>query len=282
MSTLAEIWEDTLLSIALNDIEHLIETLSKVLNSSKFKKNYDFRMKFTDSLMSDAANRDNEEILKLLLEFFIFNDNEKSLIIAIFEGNIRSVESLLKEGVEIVNITEVGVISLAWCAFKMRHRKEILPLLFEYRQLNADFRNGNRENLLHIFAENHLDENDDDNATEFSEILLKFGVSANELDREGFSPLHRFVSVQNFQLISLIINKGADPNQKNESGETPFLEAVAIDHLDIVDLFLQNGADINARSSCGSTSLHIACGYLSDQMVSLLIRAFCKCQCARQ
>lgn len=114
---------------------------------------------------------------------------------------------------------------------------------------------------------------------EIAEVLINAGVSVNEVDNDGVSPLQR--AVQQFQnvikLVSLLIDKGAIINRNSE--KSPFIElplTCASGRGKMIALLIRNGADVNEKNRFnGETALHVACMSYNakEEIFSLLVES---------
>jgi ankyrin repeat protein len=92
-----------------------------------------------------------------------------------------------------------------------------------------------------------------------AERLLKNGVSANDVNAEGTSPLMAATLFGDARMVALLLQHGADPNQVGPSGTTALMSAVP--DLDKVRLLLEHGGNVNARSENGRTAFLVAASY---------------------
>lgn len=87
--------------------------------------------------------------------------------------------------------------------------------------------------------------------------MLESGADPNETcPRNRETPLHRAIkSNKNKVIIKYLLDYGANPNIGDSEGETPLHRAVSRDEPNIVSLLLSYGADINALDLNGATPL---------------------------
>lgn len=116
----------------------------------------------------------------------------------------------------------------------------------------------------------------DRDAVEITEILITYGVSVNEYNYKGLSPLQLAVSSSNLSLVSFLIEKGADVNTADICEKTPLFEAISKQNVKIVDKLISSGADISAKNRGYLypewTALHLACWVQSKQITNILLR----------
>ncbi len=65
-------------------------------------------------------------------------------------------------------------------------------------------------------------------------------------------------TINNLEIVNILISHGADVNQADEGGATLLIYAVWKGNKDIVALLLKNGADIYAKTRDGRTPLSVA------------------------
>lgn len=98
--------------------------------------------------------------------------------------------------------------------------------------------------------------------TEQAKLLLQDErCDVDQVNKEGNTPLHNAVSINNKEIVTLLIKKRkADVNK---GASTPFHEAIIAHYLDIAQLLIEesNGKiDINKATESGWTPLHTAIG----------------------
>ncbi|KAL1964975.1 hypothetical protein VTN77DRAFT_6175 [Rasamsonia byssochlamydoides] len=108
--------------------------------------------------------------------------------------------------------------------------------------------------------------------TEAVRLLFSLGLEVNAQGRNGDTPLHRAVYVQNVAIIQLLLEAGANTEVQNNEGATPLFETVNLTAvadngrrhrrplwwttITAVEMLLDAGADVNARKNNGWTVLH--------------------------
>jgi len=85
---------------------------------------------------------------------------------------------------------------------------------------------------------------------EVAELLVSKGAIVNAKDDDGYTPLHRTVSIE---MAEYLVSKGADVNAENNYGDTPLHKAVS---REIAEFLVSKGADINAENNHGDTPLY--------------------------
>ncbi|CAG8516038.1 9201_t:CDS:2 [Ambispora gerdemannii] len=85
--------------------------------------------------------------------------------------------------------------------------------------------------------------------------LISRGISPNEKDQNGYTPLAAAVSYNHIAIIELLISNGADVNIRDNEGDTPLCVAETVE---AAQLLLQHGADPFIRNTEGKTPAQVA------------------------
>lgn len=149
-------------------------------------------------------------------------------------------------------------------------RTEIILLLL---RLNADVHNYSDKNssILHEIAA----DNTFDRVEKVLELLLQKGIDVNVVDKDGATPLHKAVELENLAFAKAVLSNGANVNAKiNKYLLTPLHLAVlypaGINDAVIV-LLLNFGCDVNALDAEGKTPLRVAFNTCYDYAVQKLL-----------
>lgn len=244
------------------------EIKKRILKNPELLKQLD--RESNSKLLQKAIEYDFLDLIKLIIEYKV---DATPLELALVRGDVTSVEALLSSGEKLKDL-EWDFSLLAKCIFDIKNRKDMLTLLLKYG-LNMDAVNREGKNLFHIFAES-VGENDQD-ALEIAEILTSYGVSINELDEFGNTPLIQAIFNNNFELVSFLVTHGANVDLKGGLKKSPLDLAVDYCNKNVIDLLVSSGADINATDDCGDTALHQACLFFKEEIIILLIRKCADC-----
>lgn len=219
-----------------------------------------------------SFNEHGDTIIEHLVKF---RTQLRPLQTALIQGKIELVESLLING-EKLEGPEWYVDSLVRCAFARENieiRKDLLMLLLKYG-LDTKFHNLEGQNILTIFISYFVIDEDHD-VVEIAEILIKSGISVNEIDNEGWTPFSYAIFRENISLVSFLIERGALINYNCEmmqaSKKYPLIAAAFSNKKDLMHLLLLNGADVNIKTLDGWTALHEACRTCGVQSIRYLI-----------
>ena len=103
--------------------------------------------------------------------------------------------------------------------------------------------------------------------------------SISDIGQEGYTPLHwacsSHFSLDEIEVVKLLLSRGADVNLKSKYGHTP-LHLAAIktaSNPDKIDVLVHAGANVNAMNSSGETPLHNATDFAHFKAAKRLIEA---------
>jgi hypothetical protein len=106
-------------------------------------------------------------------------------------------------------------------------------------------------NIFHIIDETIANER-------LISMLKDIGISINEADNYGNSPLHVALLAGENEYARSLINQGADLNIKNNLELSPLHLAVFLNNDELTQQLINNGAEIDIKGNSGYTPLHIA------------------------
>lgn len=152
------------------------------------------------------------------------------------------------------------------------------------KSLHEAARNGDIAQVQsHFLRGANIDEIDEDGFTPLhlaasgghkgvAEMLIASGANVNANSRQDRStPLHNAVGKGHKDVVQLLIDKGANVNAKDNKQRTPLRLAAEGNHRDMADLLIAKGADINAKQDYGRTLLHNAAYAGHKDVTELLI-----------
>lgn len=228
-------------------------------------------------LFLEAENLGKKKIFKVIDDFLksVNFDIEKinlEIYRAVFNGDVETVESYLKSNGELKSSIKNWHL-LVNCLFykknNVRTRKEMLMLFIQHGLIDLYSKNF-KHNLLHRLV--LLVDDDDPNALEIAEILIKHGTSIHARDRVRCSPLDCSILKQSVRLVTFFLEKGAKINQLNHEGPPVFQAVKFCKNKDILEHLLSKGANINRKNDEGDTPLHEACLQNKEEFIRLLLR----------
>jgi hypothetical protein len=135
---------------------------------------------------------------------------DRTLVQAVYQGNIHNVGVLLKRGANPCAITKKGF-PLLCVAVRMRQH-EIMRLLLE---ANADA--NSRHLIMHTPAVWYAARKNDLVAVE---MLLQYGAVVDAQNRSGLTALMEAAAQGNVEIVHRLLAAGADPTRKDRTGKT--------------------------------------------------------------
>lgn len=192
--------------------------------------------------ISEAINKNNEEILDILLKdnaidpnIIINASNETALIQASSSGNLNIVKKLIEAGAN----------------------------LDKKLQIYESEDNNNSEKTIFYFAKN----------LEILKYLLELSKDNKNLLERGIFDIIEIKILENLQLFLKYFN---DVNIKDKNNWTPFLKACLNcwphkDNLNIIKLLIENKANINDKNIFGETALKLALQSGNYKVMQLLL-----------
>jgi len=217
--------------------------------------------------------------------------SETSLMLAVREGDIDTVKTLLNAGADRYE-TDVN----GWTAFMYavdRGDIQLVTLLRDevtIRMKDASGQTPFFRAVIHghidivelLFEENDADHVDmhgmnallhaiDNGQEEIAILLINSGrFDLNKQDKEGRTALHHaIVDIMNL-VVELLVEKGVDVNIQDIEGITPLHEAVFKENVDLINMLTKAGGDHNLPSFQGSTPLMTSLYYNTDVTKALL------------
>lgn len=162
-------------------------------------------------------------------------------------GNIPSVLSNVPVAVE--KAIKPDYDKLIWEAIEKKNEA-----LFRESVLNgagSNLKGPNGGNIYHMMNDNLANE-------DLISLLKSHGISINETDNFGNTPLHIAIMLREKKYARSLINQGADLNIKNKVELSPLHIAAFLNDEEVAKDLLAKGAEINLKGNSGYTPLHIA------------------------
>ena len=223
-------------------------------------------------------NADSLDIIGLLFKYgadISLKDQagNNALLLASIRANSPKAKILLKNGMDINSINNLGqtpIIKAILYEYTSEQKKRNYIKLLLDKKANVNLRDNNNKTAFIISKENGYNT--------ISELLLQHGATEenykldpkslitalinNEYDRAkeminnnieinfiqgDFSPL--MCSINNIEIMKLLLEKGADVNLKNKSNMTALTIAVISNKQNAVKILLENNADVNVVSN---------------------------------
>ena len=89
----------------------------------------------------------------------------------------------------------------------------------------------------------------------FIQSLLKNKINVNAKDQEGYTPLHFFTAMNNYEVVAMLLDHGANVQVTSKEGWTPLHFA---SDKKMIALLLRHGASIKVKNNRGWIPLHVA------------------------
>ncbi len=186
---------------------------------------------------------------------------------AIQECNMDQVSSLLYSQTNVVNATDDKGTTPLHLAVELGNVKVVCKLLHH----GADV---NKKDLcmmtpLHVAAGG--------GKMDIVKIFLTWetGVSWNERDIWGWTPLHRSIINHHFDMALMLLNRGCLVNVPDENRRVAIHVAGSYGHLELTKTLLDCGAAINWQDARGRTALYLAVVGKHAEVVTELIHRGC-------
>lgn len=113
-----------------------------------------------------------------------------------------------------------------------------------------------------------------DKLKEIVELLIENGSEVDVPDKDGNTPIHLALKVNNFKVVEVLIKEGAAVNHKFEKG-TIFHYVSKVANKDLVSLFLENGADFTILDDGGNTPYHMAMFNVDSNVLNIFWKFGC-------
>lgn len=183
-------------------------------------------------------------------------DTHEEFFAAIQQGDLATVERLVKEDRSLVNAQDPQGLSAVLTA-AYHQKPEIIALLLKRRP---------RLSLYDVCAIGKLDR--------VQSILKRKHSLLNEFAPDGFQPLGLAAFFGHTEVVRFLLESGADVDTPSRNGlkVTPLNSAAAGRHYEIAMLLLERGANPNMRQSGDFVPLHAAAQNGQIEMVKILLQ----------
>lgn len=202
------------------------------------------------------------------------SEKNHKLFSALAEDNYSEIKILIKEGVNVSALNETGITPLIYCV--LNNKIKTLEFLLANKAdpkiidvlgktpFNYACQMGNVKMAKIILKKSSLKyetEKDpkiifhaiNENMGEMISFLIKLGVSLNEVNHLGYTPLMCTIFRGNIKAAIEIMDHDADVNIKSNNGKTALMYAVEIGNKWLIKTIIDKGGDINAVDNSGDT-----------------------------
>lgn len=156
---------------------------------------------------------------------------EDKLIKAALKGDVKKMEKLLDEGIDVNSRDAEGASALYMAA--AAGQAQAVALLLD-RGAAVDLPDLVLSSTPLHRASEHAD-------TAASRLLLDRGADVNARAAEGWGPLHVAARANQVPSAQLLIERGADVNMRTNQGDTPLRYAVFYGNQQVADYLRANG-----------------------------------------
>ncbi len=197
------------------------------------------------------------EVVKYLVELGMdvraknTNELSKAFVRALWRGNMRVAQYLVKEGADInilntvrIKNSEENCGALIWAV--CNNKLEIVKNLIDH---------GANVNTKSSLSRNHtvLTIAIDRDNLEIANLLIERGAKTDLLGA---------VNNDNFKVVKYLVEHGADVNTKDKNGRTALFIAAESGHLEMVKCLVEHGADIDGGINGGAIMVAACDGHL--------------------
>jgi ankyrin repeat protein len=161
------------------------------------------------------------------------------MVAAAYEGNLRRVQELLDQGVDINAKNKDGVTALWKTALSASHSRKSSQMAEFLLDKGADpnFKDEYGRTAL-MWASWH-------GPVELVRLLLDKGADADDGESLFCAVFYAMLNEHNLEVMKLLLDRGAKVNKETKYGMTALMNAAQYNETDVVNLLLDNGARIN-------------------------------------
>ncbi|AEK24116.1 Putative ankyrin repeat protein [Capnocytophaga canimorsus Cc5] len=223
-------------------------------------------------LFAAARGTDNQPVIELLIKngADINYRNEQganALLLAI--GNMKDIKEadfFIKKGLSLKSTDHNGNNAAFYAA---RSGNETLVKQLKKQKINIKALNKKGENLMFAAAQGARMKT---NTLDFFQFLEKQGISPNQPNNEGITPLMIVASSnKNLEVIDYFIKKGNDVNQVDKEGNTPLMWAALRNSHEVVVALTQHCKNIDTQNNEGFSALTQAVRGNTPEVVKFLL-----------
>ncbi|MDR2148161.1 MAG: ankyrin repeat domain-containing protein [Tannerella sp.] len=208
--------------------------------------------------MNDNIN----ELLKIGLDAQDSN-GKTPLILAAWEGDLKTVKKLLALGADISVTDNLGNNVLHYAA--RQENLEVLNVILDTNvDVNLKSEGGYKQTALFAPAEV--------GRIPILRTLLERGANPDIQDRYKMTALQWAIQQGKVEAVKTLLAFKANVNTKNDKGVTPLMSAATKGILECVQMLVEAGAEINATAKDGFTALMFCTYYGNTEVVKYLLK----------
>jgi len=234
--------------------------IAKILLGAEVDPN--FCLENESPLSVATVRRDNEEMVRLLLEFggdptFRGHESHEPPILKAICMNDSNIVRLMVDAVVCVDDIRVRGDTLLWYAISYSN--------VDIARILIDAGASLRESLKYLECAMII------GTDEMLELLIRSGINVGAADCFGRTALRYAVKRKIPECVSMLLKAGADPNCTFLDGTSVLIDAVVEDCTKSVSMLIDAGANVDHPGYHGKTALNYASGG-SFEMTALLLR----------
>jgi ankyrin repeat protein len=190
------------------------------------------------------------------------SDSEKSLLLyeSIESTSLSTIKWMVSHGADPKNVGIIKDLDLLQLAARSVNASKLA--YFADMGFKTDVKTSDGQTLLHIAAKKNMDK-------PVLSLLLQWGLSINDTDQSGQTPLHGAT----YASTRLLLESGAQIDVADQRGRTPLHQAVMDSRTEVANELISRGASVFAADKDGRTPLHFAAIKKSEPMVNALLAA---------
>lgn len=185
--------------------------------------------------------------------------HQQPLVVAVSEGDMETVNELLRSGVDVNQAEDDGTTAL-----EVAVGNNDLDMVRRLLAAGASIATKNEDGRNILFAL------DDDSTDQMVQLLTRAGANVNQIDDEGNTPLMNAAEWDSAELIRALLDAGAYVNDHNADGDTALMVAAENGNAESVKALLQAGAIYGLRNEDGDDALKLAEDNDNEDVVEIL------------
>lgn len=230
----------------------------------------DLREIFLETLYLKSIINNKAALLSIILSMegskkllkSTFDNNKNGLILAVEQGHINIVKTLLNFGIKIKHRDKSTKSALVYAVIS-RNRDIVAILLSKGADINVK----TLTSCLLIYAISNFD-------IGMVKLLIENKININVENKRQITPLIYAVKKGRIDIVELLLESGIDINCRNSLGKTPLMYALLSNNSsNILEFLIDSGADINAKDKEGKSVLMNAIILKKFLLIAKLVKA---------
>lgn len=221
------------------------------------------------SLLIDAANKGNDEIVSLLIKHgakvnYISPGGYTALSKAVSKQSVPTIRALIDGGAD-VNMKNSYGHSLLVDAITHYRRPDlsVVKVLVD-SGVNIHSVDKQGKSLGHFLSSSRKN-------IEAIDLLVDLGLDINVFSLASYTPLMNASYNGDIKAVKWALSKGAKPNLTNKYGNSALHYAIKNNKFNVIDALLSHGADVSVINKKGQTALHYATTFGDEKSIKTLV-----------